>query len=250
MTDWHPVAADLHVHTVVSACAEVEMIPPLIVRRARELGLKLIGVTDHHSVENAQAVQQAARQYGIKVLPGMEVQTREEVHVICLFDELDTAENWQEMIWKYLPEASNREEHFGVQYVVDAQGGYVRTNTRLLQISTTLSFEQVVLLGEQWGGLALPAHVDRPKYSLFANLGMIPEGVELVGVEISRHVTAEEAHSRFPSLRGVGLLQSGDAHRLDDMINTTRLKVADLTLPELRKALLRQEGREVILNRA
>ncbi len=250
MTDWHLVAVDLHVHTVASACAEVEMIPPLIVRRARELGLRLIAVTDHHSVENAQAVQQAAHQYGIRVLPGMEVQTREEVHVICLFDDLDTAENWQEMIWKHLPEETNPEEYFGAQYVVSAEGDYLRSNKRLLQTSTTLSFEQVLHLTEEWGGLALPAHVDRPRYSLFANLGMIPEGVDLAGAEISSHITAEEARSRFPSLQGIALVQSGDAHRIEEMINTTRLKVAGLRVRELRKALLRQEGREVILNRA
>ena len=96
------VVADLHIHTVASACAEVEMIPPLIVRRATELGLNLIAITDHHSVENVEAVQEAARPYGIAVLPGMEVQTREEVHVVCLFDSLDQAWQWQEMIWTHL----------------------------------------------------------------------------------------------------------------------------------------------------
>lgn len=247
MKDWQPVAVELHVHTVVSACAETEMIPPLIVRRARELGLGLLGVTDHHSAENAGAVQEAARPHGIRVLPGMEVQTREEVHVLCLFDELDLAWKWQDLIWEHLPAETNREAYFGAQYVVSAAGDYLRTNRRLLQTSTSLSFEQVLTLAEEWGGLALPAHVDRPRYSLFANLGMIPEGVTLIGAEISRHITGEEALSRFPSLRGVTLVQSGDAHRLAEMTNTTRLRVPEPTLQELRRALLREGGREVLL---
>jgi len=241
-------AADLHLHTVASACAEVEMLPPLIVRRARELGLGLMGVTDHHSVENVEAVQQAAGPYGIAVLPGMEVQTREEVHVLCLFDDLDDAWRWQEMIWAHLPPLSNREEFFGAQYVVDAEGEYVRTNQRLLQTSTDLSFDQVVRLAEEWGGLAIPAHVDRPGFSLFANLGMIPQGVNLVGAEISRQITAQEARQQFPELRGLGLVQSGDAHRLEEMINTTRLTLAEPTVAELRLALLGQGGREVALD--
>lgn len=248
MADWRTVPADLHVHTVVSACAEAEMIPPLIVRRAVALGLGLIGVTDHHSVENVQAVEQAARPHGIRVLPGMEVQTREEVHVLCLFDDLDRARSWQDMIWKHLPAEANREEHFGAQYVVSAEGDYLRTNKRLLQTSTTLSFEQVLGLTEEWGGLALPAHVDRPRYSLFANLGMIPEGVALTGAEISGHITEGEALARFPSLKGISLVRSGDAHRLEEMIHATRLRVPDLTLQELRRALLREGGREVFLH--
>ncbi len=247
MKEWSPVAVDLHVHTVASACAELEMIPPLIVRRARELGLGLLGVTDHHSAENAGAVQQAARPYGIRVLPGMEVQTREEVHVLCLFDETDRARSWQDMIWEHLPAEPNREEHFGVQYVVSPEGEYLRTNKRLLQTSTSLSFEQVLALTEAWGGLALPAHVDRPRYSLFANLGFIPEGVRLAGAEISRHITGEEAVSRFPSLKGVTLVQSGDAHRLAEMTRATRLRVAEPTLHELRRALLKEGGRDVVL---
>ena len=247
MKDLRLLAVDLHVHTVASACAEVEMIPPLIVRRARELGLSLIGVTDHHSVENARALRHAAHPFGIEVLPGMEVQTREEVHVLCFFDDLELAKSWQDMIWTHLPEAQNPEPHFGPQYVVDAEGEYLRTNTRLLQTSTKLHFEQVLHLTDQWGGLALPAHVDRPRYSLFATLGMVPEGVDLLGAEISIHITEEEARARFPGLRNLGLVQSGDAHRLEEMINTTRLRVPELTLQELRRALRREDGREVLL---
>lgn len=245
MKSARPVFADLHLHTVASACAEVEMIPPLIVRRARQLGVGLLAVTDHHSVENAAAVQEAARAAGIAVLAGMEVQTREEVHVLCYFDDLEQAETWQEMIWRRLPGMANRPEFFGEQYVVDATGAYVRTNGRLLQTSTDLSFEEIFSLADQWGVLAVPAHVDRPRYSLFANLGVLPEGVKLVGVEISRNVHPEEALNRFPSLRGLGMVQSGDAHRLEEMTNASLLKLAGPTAQEVRKALLNQDGRSV-----
>jgi len=247
MKDWQPVAVDLHVHTVVSACAEIEMIPPLIVRRARELGLRLIGITDHHSVENVRAVQQAARAQGIEVIPGMEVQTREEVHVLCLFDELGRAQGWQAMIWEHLPPGRNREEHFGVQVVVDAEGNPQRTNTRLLQTSTDLGFEEVLRLAGEWGGLALPAHVDRPGYSLFSNLGMIPEGVDLPGAEISGHITEAQALSRFPSLEGITLVQSGDAHRLAEISDRTRFRLRETSLQGLRKALRKEDGCGVIL---
>lgn len=245
MNSLRPVLADLHLHTVASACAELEMIPPLIVRRARELGIELLAVTDHHSVENAAAVQEAGRAAGIEVLAGMEVQTREEVHVVCYFDDIGQAEQWQEMIWKRLPGTANRPEFFGEQYVVDATGAYVSTNGRLLQTSTDLSFEELFSLAEQWGVLAFPAHVDRPRYSLFANLGVLPEGVTLPGVEISRNVGPQEALRRFPSLRGLGMVQSGDAHRLEEMTNSTLFKLKEPTAQEVRKSLLGREGRTV-----
>jgi len=240
-------AADLHVHTVVSACAEVEMIPPLIVRRALALGLKLIGIADHHSVENAAAVARAASCCGIRVWPGMEVETREEVHVLCLFEDLEAALDWQALVWRHLPPLANREEFFGPQYVVDFRGDHLCTNQMLLQTSLDLGFEEVLGLVADHGGLALPAHVDKPRSSLFANLGMIPQGCRLSGAEISRHVTADEARRRFPQLRGVGLVQSGDAHRLGEMINSTRLAVEGLTLAELRLALGGEKGRGILL---
>lgn len=223
------------------------MIPPLIVGRAQRLGLDLIAITDHHCVDNVAAVREAAEPFGIAVLAGMEVQSREEVHVICLFDRIEQAEKWQELIWAHLPRLPNREEFFGAQYVVDAAGDYVRTNERLLQCSTDLSFDELVKLAYQWGGLPIPAHVDRPTNSLFANLGMIPQGVALAGVEISRHTRPEQARSRFPGLVGLGMIQSGDAHRLDEIINTMRVTVASRSVEEIRLALLGRGGRGITI---
>jgi PHP family Zn ribbon phosphoesterase len=240
------VWAELHCHTVASACSELEMIPPLIVERARELGLGLLGITDHHSVENVAAVQQAAERERIHVLPGMEVQTREEVHVVCLFDELERALGWQAWIWEHLPSLPNREAFFGGQVVVDSGGEFVRTNDRLLQTSVDLGFDELFQRVEEWGGIAIPAHVDRSRFSLFANLGLVPDDVSLVGAEISRRMTAEEARERYPSLLGMGLIQSGDAHRLSEMMASTRLVLAEPTVAELRLAFLGREGRRIL----
>jgi len=232
---------------VASACAEPEMTPPNIAARARELGLGLIAVTDHHSVENVAAVMGAAAPRGPAVLAGMEVQTREGVHVLCLFRDLDAAHAWQAWIWAHLPDLPNREAFFGVQRVVDARGVLLDTNRRLLQTSVDLGFEQVLDRAAASGVLALPAHVDRPRYSLFANLGMLPAGVSLAGAEISRHLSAAEARRRFPALRDLALLQSGDAHRLSEMIRATRLRLAQPTLAEVRRALRADAGRAVLV---
>jgi PHP family Zn ribbon phosphoesterase len=228
--------AEFHLHTVLSACAEIEMIPPLIIRQAQRLGIQWLAVTDHNSAENARAVMEAGARAGIVVLPGMEVQTREEVHLLCLFEALEPALAWQEQVYQHLPDLPNREETFGSQLVVDAEGTFLRFQERLLQTSTSLSVEQVVTMVEALGGLVIPAHVDRPAFSLLANLGIIPPGLNIPAVEITPRLTPAQALERFPQLAGRALITNGDAHRLS---------VAAPTLAELRRALAGVDGRKV-----
>lgn len=221
------------------------MIPPLIVRRARELGLQMLAVTDHNAARNVAAVMAAAAGTGITVLPGMEVQSREEVHMVCLFDTLEQVLAWQEQVFAALPDRENDEAFFGAQYVVDAEGEYVETETRLLSISTALSVEQVVAGARALGGIVIAAHVDRPSFSLVANLGFVPPGLEIAGVELSRRADPGAALRRLPQLAGFGLVVSGDAHRLEEMTARTMFKVKAPVVAELALALAGSEGRRV-----
>jgi len=221
------------------------MIPPLIVRRARELGLQMLAVTDHNAARNVAAVMAAAAGTGITVLPGMEVQSREEVHLVCLFDTLEQVLAWQEQVFAALPDRENDEAFFGAQYVVDAEGEYVETETRLLSISTALSVEQVVAGARALGGIVIAAHVDRPSFSLVANLGFVPPGLEIAGIELSRRADPEAVLRRLPQLAGFGRVVSGDAHRLEEMTARTMFKVKAPVVAELALALAGSEGRRV-----
>jgi PHP family Zn ribbon phosphoesterase len=225
----HFFLADLHLHTVLSACAELEMLPELIVERAQELGLNIIAVTDHNSAENAASVVNAAAGTGITVLPGMELQTREEAHLVCLFDTLEQVARWQEEVYAHLPPLKNNEDAFGTQVVLDADGEAVGT--------TSFSVEQAVQRVHALDGLCIPAHVDRPAYSIIANLGFIPPDLEIAGVEISALVGPKEARERFPQLERYSLITSGDAHRLSEMSKRTTLKMAEPTVAEIALAL-------------
>jgi PHP family Zn ribbon phosphoesterase len=237
--------ADLHIHTVLSACAETEMLPELIVGRAQELELGIIAVTDHNSAENAAAVVNAAKGTGITVLPGMEVQTREEVHLVCFFDTLEQVDLWQQEVYAHLPALKNDEDAFGTQVVLDAEGQVAGRNERLLLTSTSFSVEEVVQSVHDLNGLCIPAHVDRPAYSIIANLGFIPPDLEVVGVEISHLIGPKEARARFPELERYSLVASGDAHRLREMARRTTLKMAEATVAELSLALTGEGGRNV-----
>jgi hypothetical protein len=235
--------ADLHVHTVGSPCAELQMLPPLIVERALQLGLELIAITDHNSAENVLAVQRAAVGSGLTVIAGMEVQTQEEVHVVCLFPALEQALAWQETVYASLPDRPNPAEVFGAQLVVDEAGDFVRYNERLLLTSSALTIEAVVDGVRALGGLCIAAHVDREAFSLLANLGFVPPGLALAALEVSGHTSPEVFRAHHPELAGWPIVQSGDAHRLSEMRAGLCLTVREPTLAELAMALRGQEGR-------
>lgn len=242
---WRYLLADLHVHTVLSACAEVEMIPPLIVQRALALGLAMIGIADHNSVRNAGAVLEAACGTGLTVLPGMELSSREEVHLVCLFDSLCQAEAWDRIVASALPPLANDEHRFGAQYVVDATGQHVETEERLLSVATALSIEEAVTGVRACGGMVVAAHVDRPSFSLIGNLGLVPAGLEIAGLELSRQAKPEQVVRQMPQVAGFGYLVGGDAHRLEEMTARTMFKVRGATVAELCLALASRHGRRV-----
>jgi PHP family Zn ribbon phosphoesterase len=221
------------------------MLPEFIVERAQELGLQIIAVTDHNSAQNAASVVNAARGTGITVFPGMEVQTREEVHLIALFDTLEQAAAWQEQVYASLPPLKNDEMTFGEQLLLDADGDPAGYLDRLLVTSTSLSVEEVVERVTALDGLCIPAHVDRPVYSIVAALGFIPPGLDVAGVEISPNVGLAEARERFPQLANYSMVANGDAHRLKEIGRRTTLKMNKATVAELALALAGEGGREV-----
>jgi 3',5'-nucleoside bisphosphate phosphatase len=235
--------AELHVHTVLSPCAGVEMIPPLIVREALQLGLNIIAITDHNGTANVAAVMQAARGTGLVVLPGMELQTREEVHLLCLFDTLEQAGEWQTSIDAVLPDIPNNIEFFGEQFVVDATGEFLRREDRLLINSAAIGLENAANLVKSLGGLAIPAHVDRKANGLLANLGLVPPGFD--ALEISRHISPSEATEKYPQLRGYPLIQSGDVHLLDGFLGSVTLNMERPSIAEIYQAIKGQAGRKL-----
>ncbi len=240
-------AAELHVHTVLSPCAEVEMIPPLIVQEALDRGIDLIAITDHNASANVGAVQAAAAGTPLAVLAGMELQTREEVHVLCLFDTLEQVMAWQAVVDAHLPRLENNIEFFGEQFVVDETGEFIRREPRLLITSANLSLEEAARTVVQLGGIVIPAHVDRKAFSLIANLGFVPTDVPVKALEISRHLDPAQARQKLPQIRQFPLVQGGDAHRLDEFLGANLFTLAAPTVGELTKAFLNAEGRSMVV---
>lgn len=191
------------------------MIPPLIVERALDAGLDLIAITDHNATTNVAAVIDAARGTGLKVIPGMELATREEVHLLCLFDTLEQIGAWQKQVDQAMPNLLNQPEHWGEQFIVDAAGNFLRREERLLLVAAKIGLEEAVGRVQAIGGLAMPAHIDRPANGLIAMLGFLPVDLHIDVVEISKTISESVARAKYRIPDSVAVIQGSDAHWLD-----------------------------------
>ncbi len=243
----HRWTADLHVHTCLSPCATLDMTPVKIVGRALERKLSMIAVTDHNSAENAGAVMRVARETDLRVLPGMEVTTAEEAHMLALFDHLEDALAMQALVYERLMPGENDEDLFGLQVVANEHDEVEGMNPRLLIGATTLSVSEVVGAIHARGGLAVAAHIDREAFSLVGQLGFIPPDLPLDGAEISARLSLAKARDRFPEYERLPFLACSDAHDLDELgRNPTRLWAGEPDFGELRMAFGGESGRRIL----
>jgi PHP family Zn ribbon phosphoesterase len=223
------------------------MIPPLIVQGALKNGINLIAITDHNSSANVEAVQKAAEGTELAVLPGIELQTIEEVHLLCLFDSSSQIESWQALVDVRLPPLENNIEYFGEQFVVDETGEFIRRETQLLTTSANLSLGEAVQGVLELGGMAIPAHVSRKTFSLIANLGFVPPNLPVDALELTRHTDPADAREKYPQLRDYALVQNGDVHHLDEFLGANIFSVTSPTISELRLALRNEGGRSLVI---
>ncbi|MBW6471555.1 MAG: hypothetical protein K0B14_00385 [Anaerolineaceae bacterium] len=240
--------ADLHVHTVLSPCAEIEMLPPLIVSEAKFREIDLIAITDHNASANIDAVKKAALGSGLTVLPGMELQTKEEVHVLCLFDTMDQIMEFQQLVDQKLPPIKNRPDFFGEQLVVDEKGDFIRKEDRLLITSTSFSLKEAYHCVNEIGGLFMPAHVNRKANGLIEILGFVPNDIPFLALELSRHITPKQAREKFPQITSFELIQNGDVHRLSEFIGTTIFEMENPSISEIKLALRKEANRSYFVN--
>lgn len=208
---------DLHVHTVLSPCGELEMGAPEIVARAREAGIDVIGITDHNTSENAPAIRDAAGAEGPTVLAGLEVQTAEDIHVVTLFRDCETARSFQDWLWLKMPRTLNRPEFFGYQVVVNEENQILREEEVLLIQGAGYAVDEVVSEVRSRGGLSIMAHIDRPSFAYPAILGPVPEDLPVDALELSWRLSPEQAEAIMKDYPGRVFVRSSDAHRLSDM---------------------------------
>ena len=233
---------DLHIHTCLSPCADLEMSPRSIVKTAKDKGLDFIAICDHNSAENAPAAKKAGKREGIGVIGGMEVTSSEEVHILALFDKDKDLRTFQKVVYLHLPETKD-ERLYEDQVVVNEEDEVIRFNRKLLIGASDMTIHAVVDQVHALGGVAIASHVDRQGFGIIGQLGFIPEDLHLDAIEITdRRKTESLREGRtFP------VIFSSDAHYLGDVgKGHTAFLLERMTVEELRNAFEGRDGRRVI----
>lgn len=239
---------DLHIHSCLSPCGSEEMKPKAVVDQAIAVGLDMIAICDHNSGENLGAFIEAGKRGGLTVLPGMEVASREEIHLIALFNRPEDCLKLQDWVYRHLP-GKNDEDIFGPQILIDEESKTIGHNDKMLIGATLLPIEQIVSFVKHLQGIAIASHIDRQAFSIIGQLGFIPEGLSLDGLEVSSRTTLKEARRRFHSYQHLTFVHFSDAHFLEEIGKaSTQFLLEERTTEEIRMALHSQEGRKVLEN--
>lgn len=234
---------DLHIHSCLSPCGDDDMTPANIVGMSMIKGLDVIAVTDHNSCKNCPAVMAAAEEYGILAIPGMEINTSEEVHAVCLFEELKAAMEFDAYVYEKLMPFPNNEKIFGRQLIYDNSDQICGKVENLLINAVDISFDQLWALVRGYGGVMFPAHVDKTANSLISNLGFIPPDSQFRTAEVKDLKKLHKLQKEHPYLQQCKIISNSDAHYLEH-INEPELTlhVAEKSVKAILESLLAPVG--------
>jgi PHP family Zn ribbon phosphoesterase len=240
--------ADLHIHSCLSPCGELSNSPRAIVERALAVGLDIIALTDHNTAENAEAALRAAAGTGLTVLPGMEVTSEEEVHILGLFPTMDDIRPAQQEVARHLPKIPAKKSFVRDQVIVDEHDEVTGFNRQCLFAATGMDVYAVIALIHQGNGLAIASHIDKDAFSLISQLGFIPPDLELDALEVSPFMTVDKARAMFKPKAALPVVRFSDAHQPGDIGRTfTDLLIAAPSFEEVRMAFRAEKGRRVVV---
>lgn len=233
---------DLHIHSCLSPCGDEDMTPSNIVGMSALKGLEIIAVTDHNSCKNCPAVLKLADQYNIIAIPGMELCTMEEVHVLCLFAELSNAMRFDSYVFSELMKIPNNEKAFGKQEICDEDDQVIGTEPYLLINATNISFDALGKLMKEFNGLYIPAHIDKNSNSVLSNLGFISPEADFLAAELADISHLEKLSKTNPYLMGCNIITDSDAHSLGNINEAEHfLYCESRSREDILKALVKKE---------
>ena len=193
------------------------MTPGNIAGMAYLNGLDVIALTDHNTCRNCAPLIRAAAEYGITVIPGMELTTSEEIHVLCLFSSLDDALNFDEFVYSNLPDIKNNENIFGKQSIINYEDQICGSIDKLLINATLISFECLPGIINRFIGIMIPAHFTKSSDSLLSVFGTIPPSSTFVCAEINKCEDITSVIEKNPYLKSCRIITDSDAHYLTDI---------------------------------
>lgn len=239
------VPGDLHLHSCLSPCADITMLPGEVTERLAARGIRVASITDHNAACNVLAFQRAFQRSNILLVPGMEATTAEEVHLLCYFETMEVLWKFSRRLLTSYPRIVNDPERFGYQLVCNERDEFVGQFPFLLSMASLLSLEELRGLVEQLDGVVVPSHLDR-RYGLLYQLGLVTSDMEFPTYEIAHKVNMGKIASQLPG--HPQFVSNSDAHNLDS-IGSPRyfLEIEELTVHEVLLALRHENGRGVKL---
>ncbi len=227
--------ADLHIHSCLSPCADILMLPHLIAERLVNNNIEIASITDHNSLLNVESFEKVFKEFGIYLLPGIEIQSVEEVHILGYFENIEVALKFQNEFDNYIQKIKNQEDIMGYQLLTDENDNYIGKYDKALSFSTTLTLERASELIRKYNGIVVAAHLDKT-FSAIKQLGILPDKI----------FDAVEVYDPRKKIMGYTNLSSSDAHYLNDIKSPKmRLLLKHRNFKEIKLAILNKKGRKV-----
>lgn len=208
---------DLHIHSCLSPCGDDDMTPANIAGMAALKGLQIVALCDHNTTANVPAFMTACKNAGIIPVPGIEVTTAEDIHLLCLFRTVEPAMTFGSAVQNRLVKVENRPDIFGRQIIMNEADMPVGEYGFLLLNATDMPLEEATGQCRKLGGFCCPAHIDRESNGAAAILGTFPDWLGYTAFEISSAGSREKENAKFPCLSGMRYLKNSDAHYLWDI---------------------------------
>ncbi|HRW63573.1 MAG TPA: PHP domain-containing protein [Bacteroidales bacterium] len=240
--------ADLHTHTVLSPCGDLEMSPANIVMQAKKKGIEILGITDHNSTKNCKVVEQVAKESGIFILKGVEITTKEEAHCLAFFEKDEELDEFQDYLDRHITKIKNDVKKFGYQVVVDEEENITEQIDWLLISALDVGIQEIEKQVHKLNGLFIPAHIDRARNSLLSQLGFVPADLNADALEISKNTKKNEFLIQNNYLADYCFIQSSDAHFVNNIGDVSTLfRLKEKSFEEIRMALKNENERKVLI---
>lgn len=238
--------ADLHIHTVLSPCGDLDMSPVNVVNTAAEKGLDIIGITDHNTTRHCELVKELGKEKGIFVLTGTEVNSKEEIHSLAFFEKTEQLAEFQEYLDNWLPPVKNDPKRFGYQVQVNRYDEIIYEEENSLFSAVDRSIDEIEQKVHELDGIFIPAHLDRPRNSVYSQLGFFPDDLRADAIEISWASLVADYLRKHPELNGFKIVRSSDAHFPEDIARAMSIfTLRNRSFCEVKMALQGRGGREI-----
>lgn len=238
--------ADLHIHSVLSPCGDLDMSPSKIVAQAKAKSLDIIAITDHNSTKHCEAVKKTGEKLDVFVLLGAEITTKEEIHCLTFFESFEKLNQMQDIIDKHLPAYKNDPRFFGEQIIVDEDENILNYEDRMLSAALELGIDELIDLTHQLNGLFVPAHINHHKNSLISQLGFIPDNMNCDAIEIYNRSSYESMLASQKNIDAYNVIRNSDAHYIDDVGKfSNELIIEEPSFKEIWQAMKGENGRKV-----